>query len=107
MLSALYPWQPVYTMDLLINKTYIINSPSLVAAVQRNHRIVSFDPFLTGAANRMAGIKSPGLELLREEQNGGQGINNKLLHSMHPALLGTGLDRMNEKMIKFLKLWGG
>jgi hypothetical protein len=91
-------------MDLLLNKAYIINSPSLVAAVQRNHRVISFDPFLTGAANRMAGITGPGLELLREEQNGGQGINNKVLHSMHPALLGAGLDRMNEKMIKFLKL---
>ncbi|KAJ4301953.1 hypothetical protein N0V90_004049 [Kalmusia sp. IMI 367209] len=90
-------------MDLLLNKAYIVNSPSLVAAVQKNHRVISFDPFLTGAAKRMAGITGPGLELLREEQNGGQGINNKVLHSMHPALLGTGLDRMNEKMIKFLK----
>ncbi|KAJ8116888.1 hypothetical protein OPT61_g1789 [Boeremia exigua] len=52
----------------------------------------------------MAGVTGPGLGLLREEQNGGQGLNNKVLHSMHPALLGTGLDRMNEKMIKFLKL---
>jgi hypothetical protein len=90
-------------MDLLINKTYIVNSPSLVAAIQRNHRVISFDPFLTGAAHRMAGVGGQGLELLREEQNGGQGINNKVLHSMHPALLGSGLDRMNERMIQFLK----
>ncbi|KAF2146999.1 uncharacterized protein K452DRAFT_261129 [Aplosporella prunicola CBS 121167] len=101
--SAKHPDLVIYSMDMITNRAYIVNSPTLVAAVQRNHRIISFDPFLTVAANRMAGIEGHGLELLREEQNGGQGLNNKVLHSMHPALLGTGLDRMNEKMIKFLK----
>lgn len=82
---------------------YVLNSSRLVSAVQKNHKIISFDPFLTSAANRMAGIDGDGLELLREPKSGGEGINNKVLHSMHPALLGPGLDKMNKTMIKNLK----
>ncbi|MCJ1348396.1 hypothetical protein MMC31_006628 [Peltigera leucophlebia] len=52
----------------------------------------------------MAGIDGEGLKLLQEKENGGGGINNKVLHSMHPALLGTGLDRMNSTMIKNLQI---
>lgn len=95
---------PAFTLDLLFTKIYIINSASLVSAVQRNHKTVSFDPFLTAAANRMAGIDGEGLKLLQETENGGGGVNNKVLHSMHPALLGPGLDRMNSTMINNLQI---
>ncbi|GME23799.1 Cytochrome p450 [Neofusicoccum parvum] len=43
------------------------------------------------------------MNLLREEQKGGGGVGIKITHAMNPALLGPGLDRMNEKMISFLK----
>ena len=71
--------------------------------MQRNHKTISFDPFLTAAANRLSGITGNGLKLLQETESGGGGINNKVLHSMHPALLGLGLDIMNKAMIKNLK----
>lgn len=95
---------PAFTLDLLFTKIYIMNSASLVSAVQRNHKIVSFDPFLTAAANRLAGIDGEGLKLLQETENGGGGVNNKVLHSMHPALLGPGLDGMNSTMINNLQI---
>ncbi|KAI9753259.1 MAG: hypothetical protein M1835_001006 [Candelina submexicana] len=101
--SAKHPF-PAFTLNLLYTKTYVINSASLVSAVQRSSKIISFDPFLTGAAHRMAGISGSGLKLLEETESGGGGINNKVLHSMHPALLGPGLDKMNETMIKNLKV---
>ncbi|KAI9676944.1 MAG: hypothetical protein M1817_006783 [Caeruleum heppii] len=94
---------PAFTLDILSTKIYIVNAASLVAAVQRNSRIISFDPFLTAAANRMSGIEGDGLKLLQETKSGGGGINNKVLHAMHPALLGEGLDTMNRKMIVNLK----
>jgi hypothetical protein len=80
-------------------KTYVINTAKLVSAVQRNHRTISFDPFLTAAAERISGIKGKGLKLLQETENGGRGLNNAVLHAMHPALLGSGLDTMNKNMI--------
>lgn len=103
--SAKHPLHPLpaYTLDLFYVKLYVVNSASLVAAVQRNHKTISFDPFLTAAANRLSGITGDGLKLLQETENGGGGINNKVLHSMHPALLGSGLDIMNKNMIKILK----
>ncbi|KAF7510550.1 hypothetical protein GJ744_006396 [Endocarpon pusillum] len=103
--SAKHPLHPLpaYTLDLFFTKLYVVNSASLVSAVQRHHKTISFDPFLTAAANRLSGITGDGLKLLQETESGGGGINNKVLHSMHPALLGPGLDVMNKNMINNLK----
>lgn len=70
-----------------------------MSAIQRNHKVISFDPFVTAAANRMGGITGEGLKLLQEKQNGGGGVNEEIITAMHPALLGTALDVMNKKMI--------
>jgi cytochrome P450 len=94
---------PVFSLDMFSIKIYVINSASLVSAVQRNSKTISFDPFLTAAANRMSGIEGEGLKLLQETESGGGGLNNEVLHSMHPALLGEGLDVMNRAMIKNLQ----
>ena len=45
-----------------------------------------------------------GLKLLQVKENGGGGINNDVIHSMHPVLLGSGLDRMNSTTIKNLQI---
>lgn len=90
---------PIFTLDLLVNRLYVVNSASMVAAVQKNHKIIAFDPFLTAAANRMAGISGPGLKLLQETHSGGDDLNNKVLHAMTPSLLGKGLDQMNRTML--------
>ena len=93
---------PIYTFDLYATKMYIVKTGKLVSAVQRNHKIISFNPFLTAAAKRMAGITGKGLKLLQEKQYGGGGINEDIIHAMHPALLGPALDLMNQKMISGL-----
>ncbi|KZF23898.1 putative P450 monooxygenase [Xylona heveae TC161] len=90
---------PIYTLDLLVTKVYIVTSARLVPAVQRNSKVLSFDPFLTAAAKQLGGIKKAGLKLLEPEDKGGQGVNLKVLRAMHPALLGAGLDAMNKNMI--------
>ena len=81
---------------------YAIKTGKLVSAVQRNHKNLSFDPYVTAAAKRMVGITGVGLHLLQEKHNGGCGINQDIIHAMHPALLGPGLDEMNQKMISGL-----
>ena len=102
--SSNYPDLPILTVDLFGNKTYIINSPTLISAVQRNNRNISFDPFLTSAAERLAGIKGHNLNLLREQESGGHGVHKHVLHDMQPALLGDSLEHMNEKMIIYLRI---
>ena len=81
---------------------YIVKTGKLVSAVQRNHKLISFDPFLTAAAERLAGITGKGLKLLQEKQSGGGGINADIINAIHPALLGPALDVMNQKMISGL-----
>ncbi|KAH0195718.1 cytochrome P450, partial [Aureobasidium melanogenum] len=90
---------PIFSIDVLVNRVYIVKSARLVAAVQKNHKCISFDPFLTAAANRMAGIRGPGLKLLQECRSGGHDLNNKVLHAMTHSLLGKGLDYMNSTML--------
>ena len=93
---------PIYTFDLYATKVYIVKTGKLVSAVQRNHKILSFDPFLTASTKRIAGITGKGLQLLQEKQGGGQGIHEEVVHAMKPALLGPALDVMNRKMISGL-----
>ena len=74
----------------------------LVPAIQRNHNLISFDPFSTAAAKRMGGISGPGLTLLQEKQTGGKGLHADVVNAMHPTLSGRSLDIMNQKMISGL-----
>ncbi|OJD30748.1 cytochrome p450 [Diplodia corticola] len=102
-LSAAHPHHPIFTVDLLVAKFYVVASPALMSGVQRNHRALSFEYFINLSASGMLGIKGAGMKLLREEQKGGGGLGMKVTHAMNPALLGAGLDAMNERMIAFLK----
>lgn len=99
------PNLPAFTIPIFKAKTYVVATPSLLQAIQRNSRIVSFDPFINVAADRIAGCSKYAQYILRETRSGGQGGNQNILHAMHPALLGDGLDDMNENMIKSLKSW--
>lgn len=90
---------PIFTLDVLANRIYVVKSARLVTAVQKNHKCISFDPFLTAAANRMAGISGSGLKLIQESRSGGRDLNNKVLHAMTPSLLGKGLNHMNRTML--------
>ncbi|KAF7585901.1 hypothetical protein BBP40_009883 [Aspergillus hancockii] len=93
----------MFTMDMLFTKVYVIASPELLPAVRRNRNNMSFAPLFNNTAEHAGGIKGHGLQLLREEDSGGHGLGEKTADAMHPALLGNGLDQMNEKMIGILK----
>ncbi|KAK2867958.1 hypothetical protein FQN49_003292, partial [Arthroderma sp. PD_2] len=41
---------PAFCMDMVFNKVYVIKTPRLASAVQRNHRSMSFDPLVTRTA---------------------------------------------------------
>ncbi|KAJ5709762.1 hypothetical protein N7493_010053 [Penicillium malachiteum] len=96
---------PAFTVDLLAQKTYVITTSDLAAAVQRNSKTISFDPLLVAAANHLAGITGDGLKLLDDTSNGGSGVSKHILHAMHPALLGQNLDEMNRNMIERLEVF--
>ncbi|KAL2838626.1 cytochrome P450 [Aspergillus pseudoustus] len=92
---------PIFGIDLLVIKVYLVKSPAVLQAIQRV-RALTFDPFVTFTTDKLAGIHGPALEALREKESGGGGGNQALLHAMHPTLTGKALDRMNERMVKLL-----
>jgi hypothetical protein len=94
---------PVFALNLFIVKVYVVNSASLLAAIQRNHKTISFDPFTIAVASRGAGITDDGLKLHEDLENGDADLVIKVLHAMHSALLRSGLNMMNIDMIKHLK----
>lgn len=96
---------PALTIPIPKAKIYIITTPSLLQAVQRNSRIISFDPFLNLAADRIAACSKHAQDILREKRLGGDGGNQTGIHAMLSTLLGDGLDEMKEKIIRGLKSW--
>jgi hypothetical protein len=93
---------PAFTLDIFGARIYVINSAELVTAVQRNHKRISVDPFLTTSASREAGIKGDDLKLLEMKDLGGGGLNTKILDAMHSTLLGPGLNDLTRKMTESL-----
>jgi hypothetical protein len=96
---------PAFTLDFLFFKAYVINSSKLVAVIQRHHRTISFDRFLTTLAKRMLALSEKGYEAFRDSQSGGGGVTHTVLNAMHSSLLGEGLDKMNRTMMKNLELF--
>lgn len=95
---------PIITLDLLFTKFYVISSPELMLQVQRNHKTISFEPFLEITAKNLASITDPkSLNLLRGESAGGHGLGNKILHVMVPALTGKPLDILNMQMTRLIR----
>ncbi|KAL2822899.1 cytochrome P450 [Aspergillus granulosus] len=92
---------PIFAIDLILIKVYLVKSPAILQAIQRT-RALTFDPFVTFTTEKLAGIRGPTLEALREKQSGGGGGNQALLHAMHPTLTGKPLDRMNARMVELL-----
>ncbi|PTU23556.1 hypothetical protein P175DRAFT_0508222 [Aspergillus ochraceoroseus IBT 24754] len=92
-LAEKHPY-PIFSLDLILSKIYL--------AIQRNNKTITFDPFITFTAERIAGIHGSSLNLLREKRAGGHGLNQAVVHAMHPTLTGRSLDRMNERMARRL-----
>ena len=97
--SAKYPL-PIYTLAMLNGRTYAVNSPDLVAAVQRSPKIFAFNPFVVEVSQRLCGCSKSAIETLCENLED-VGLMNETKRDMHTALApGPNLDMMNETMIK-------
>ncbi|KAI9672601.1 MAG: hypothetical protein M1831_000036 [Alyxoria varia] len=94
---------PIYTLSIGTSKLYVVNSASMVSAVQRNLKNISPDPFFESVAARLSGIDGSNWKLLQGKHAGGGELNNKAFDSMIPSLLGKGLDAMNLAMIGYLR----
>jgi hypothetical protein len=74
--------EPIVTIDFLVSKVYLVNKSSAVAQVQRNSKVITFDPFIDSAAERMVNVSPAGLKLLTGKENGGGDLNRKVCPSI-------------------------
>ncbi|KAL4907050.1 hypothetical protein BDW74DRAFT_190035 [Aspergillus multicolor] len=93
---------PIFSINLILTRIYIVTSPALLQSMQRNSQTLSLDPFITYTTPRHAGIHGESLELLREKRTGGQGLNQTVMHAMRQTLTGKSLHVMNQRMAALL-----
>jgi hypothetical protein len=99
--SADYPG-PAWTVSLGPSKTYLVTTPTLVSAVQLNHKIISFELFLSVAAERMVGVDKESQKIMVEKDTSTRRpVGPDILHAMHDTLVGG---KMNERVILGLKV---
>jgi hypothetical protein len=89
-------------MDLLFLRTYVISSPSLILAVQRNSKALTFEALLNSAA-KVAGIQD--METLNHVlDESGTTVHAKSVQVIQKTMLGEGLNEMNARMIGYMKV---
>ena len=64
---------PIYTLETLNKKTYVVNSPDLVIAVQRNSKTLAFSPVVAGFTKRYSGVCDATMAKVYDNLNGEAG----------------------------------
>lgn len=87
---------PIYTLRLPGTRMYVVNSTSLVSAVQRQYRSLSFAAIEAHAAAFICSISKPGTAIVQQGLMEDDSYTGKFASSIHPALTpGPNLDAMN------------
>lgn len=93
---------PIYTIRLPGTKLYVVNSASLISAVQREYKALAFPPIAANAAKSVCGTSKIANDILDTNVNGEEGnwgYSMTFYKRVHTALApGRGLDAMNRVM---------
>ena len=88
---------------MLNSKVYIITSPDLVGAVNRNSKVLAFNPFIAQLGKRITGHDEGTSQIVQHNLNGGQGLGYVIqVHDSLVAALAPGknLEKMTEAMLR-------
>ena len=94
---------PIYTLNMLNGKVYIVTSPELVSAVNRNSRALAFNPFIAQLGKRITGHDEATSRIVQHNLNGEEGpgyvteVHDGVVAALSP---GKGLENMIEPMLK-------
>jgi hypothetical protein len=93
---------PIYTLHLPGSRLYVVNSASLIPAVQKNIKTLSFAPIEAMGAKNVCGTSKVANDILDTNLNGDDGpISYSVTHYpavRKPLSAGAGLDAMNRVM---------
>ena len=88
---------------MLNMKLYVVTSPALVSAVNRNSKSIAFNPFIAALGKRMTGHDEATGQIVQHNLNGENGPGYVIqLHDDTVASLapGKGLENMTQAMLK-------
>ncbi|KAL2819496.1 cytochrome P450 [Aspergillus granulosus] len=95
---------PIYTIRLPGIRLYVVNSTSLVSAVQHHPRIFSFSPILARVATNLIGASEPGARILADDEEN-HGFVRRFHDFNHASLAsGPGLDALRTKIWRSISL---
>ncbi|KAH7119034.1 cytochrome P450 [Dendryphion nanum] len=97
---------PIYTLRIPGSRIYVVNSPALISAVQRQHKVLAFFPLAAKASVKICRFSKTGSDIINTNTNGEDGDWGLVMtfhDSIHPTLTpGTHLDAMNRAMLGLL-----
>lgn len=99
---------PIYTLNMLNRKLYIITSPDLVSAVDRSSKTLAFNPVIGEVAQRMTGYDEASRKIINHNLNGeeGSGYVIDAHNGIVPVLLpGKNLEEMTLTMLQEASLF--
>ncbi|KAI4087254.1 MAG: hypothetical protein LQ344_006937 [Seirophora lacunosa] len=98
-LSTKHPL-PIFTLQTLGMKVYVVNSPDLIQAVQKHAKALSFNPFVSFMSPRIFGCGKEATALINENIDGNWGYLSETAIGMHAALAPSeSLDWMTKTML--------
>ena len=89
-----HPNLDIYTLNLYSIEVYVVNTLALTSAVQRQAKVITFDPLLEQTFELLAGLSEDGLRKHRKP-----GVAARMLKSLHSGMVpGPALDEMTRSM---------
>ncbi|KAI0451595.1 cytochrome P450 [Xylaria acuta] len=96
--------QPIFTLNLPRAKMYVVTLPSLVAACDRQARVISFAPYVVDFARRILVTSQHGIDLLSKdllEENGPVGLRPETLKAISNSLMpGESLEELTRGILE-------
>ncbi len=94
---------PIYTLNALSKKLYVVTNPDLVVAVSRNSKSLSFNPFISEIGVRLTQPDEKTRAIINDNLNGELGqwgyvkeVHDQIVIAMSP---GKDLDSMTQTML--------
>ncbi|KAI4203833.1 MAG: hypothetical protein LQ346_001710 [Caloplaca aetnensis] len=102
LLSTQHPL-PAFTLQTLGTKTYVVNSPDLIQAVQKNAKTLTFHPFVSFMSPRIFGCEKKASDIISDNidgERGNWGLLPDVTRDMQTALMpGESLNWMTRTML--------
>ncbi|KAI0388634.1 cytochrome P450 [Xylariaceae sp. FL0594] len=88
---------PIFTLRLPFTRLYIATSASLIPAVQRQYRTLSFYPVQNRVIAKLASLSKEAIRLVTEDVDDDVGFIPGFFKALYPTLTGTMLDTLNQR----------